>query len=57
MKMENVTPFCRKESRAVKDNYCPISIFPNLSKLFERCLYKQFSPYFGNIFLKESVWI
>ena len=42
MKMADVTPFCKKESRAVKDNYRPVSILLNLSKVYERCLYKQF---------------
>ena len=55
MKMADVTPFCKKESRAVKNDYCPANILTNLPKVFERYLYKQFSPYFDNIFSKNSV--
>ena len=54
MKMADVTPFCKKESRAVKNDYCPANILTNLPKVFERYLYKQFSPYFDNIFSKKQ---
>ena len=49
MKLADVTPVYKKGNRSVKDNYRPVSILPNLSKVFERCLYKQMSPYFDNI--------
>ena len=52
MKLEDVTPVYKKGNRSVKDNYRPVSILPNLSKVFERCLYKQMSPYFDNILSK-----
>ena len=44
MKQADVTPVYKKGNRSVKDNYRPVSIVPNLSKVFERCLYKQISP-------------
>ena len=36
----------------VKGNYRPISILANLSKVFERCIYKQISEHFENILSK-----
>ena len=35
----------KKGSRYGKGNYCPVSILPNLSKVFERCLHKQISDF------------
>ena len=32
-----------------KENYRPVSILPNLSKIFERCIFKRLSPFFENI--------
>ena len=52
MKLADVTPVYKKGNRSVKDNYRPVSILPNISKAFERCLYNQMSPYFDNILSK-----
>ena len=52
MKLADVTPVYKKGNRPVKENYRPVSILPNLSKVFERCLYKQMPPYFDNILSK-----
>ena len=49
MKLADITPVYKKGNRAVKDNFCPVSILPNLSKVFEKCLYKQISPHFDKI--------
>ena len=54
MKMVNVPPVYEKGSRSVKDNYRPVSTLPNLSNIFERCLYKQVSPYFDNILSRNQ---
>ena len=35
-----------------KENYRPNRILPNISKIYERCLYDQIAPYFENIFFK-----
>ena len=51
MKMADVTLFCKKESRAVKNNYHPVSIF---QKYLKDACFKQFSPYFDNIFSKNQ---
>ena len=45
MKLANMTPVHKKGSRYDKGNYRPVSILPNLSKVFERC-YKSKSLIF-----------
>ena len=40
----------KRRSKLSKENYRTISILPNISKVYERCLYDQFSAYFDNIF-------
>ena len=47
--MANVTPVYKKGNRSEKDNYRPVSILPNLSKIFERCLCKQISTFSKDI--------
>ena len=42
----------KKDSRYEKSNYRPISVLPNLSKIFENVLYDQISSFFENIFSK-----
>ena len=36
--------------KKVKKNYRPISMLPNVSKIYERCLYDQIATYFEHIF-------
>ena len=36
LKQADIKPNYKKESRNEKENYRPISILPNLSKIFER---------------------
>ena len=50
--MTNVTPVYKKWKRSYKDNYRPVSILPNLSKVFESCLYKQISTFFEDFLSK-----
>ena len=52
MNLQNVTPVHKKGSRYDKGNYRPVSILPNLSKFFERCLHKQISDFFDTILSK-----
>ena len=54
MKSANITSVPKKNDRTDKSNYRPISILPNLSKVFERCIYKQLSTYFGAILSKQQ---
>ena len=52
MKLANLTPEHKKSSRYDKVNYRPVSILPNLSKVFERCLHKQIFDFFDTILSK-----
>ena len=36
LKVADVTPDLKKKSKTSKDNYRPISILPNISKIYER---------------------
>ena len=49
LKVADVIPVFKKKSKTSKDNYRPISILPNTSKINERCLYNQMQTYFDNI--------
>ena len=52
MKLDNVTLFYIKSNRSDKVNYLLASILPNISKVFERCVYKQISHFFEGILSK-----
>ena len=54
MKLANVTPVHKKGNRSEKDNYRPVSILPNLSKVFERCIYNQIARFFDKILSKHQ---
>ena len=54
MKLANVTPVHKKGNRSEKDNYRPVSILPNLSKVFERCVYNQIAKFFDKILPKHQ---
>ena len=41
LKLAAISPIFRKEYSFSKQNHRPVSILPNLSKVFERILYKQ----------------
>ena len=45
-KLTNVTPVYKKGNQSEKGNYRPVNIMLNLSKFFERCVYKKMSQYF-----------
>ena len=40
-KLADVTPVYKKKSKKLKDNYRPVSILSNISKIYEKCLYDQ----------------
>ena len=52
LKVVDVTPVFKKKSKTSKDNYRPISILPNISKIYERYLYNQMQTYFDNLLSK-----
>ena len=54
IKLANVTPVHKKGHRSEKDNYQPVSILPNLSKVFERCIYNQIAQFFDKILSKHQ---
>ena len=45
LKWADVKPVFKKKSRTVKENYRAVSILPNISKIYERCLYTQLYDY------------
>ena len=45
-------PAFKKKSKTSKDNYRPITILPDISKIYERCLYNQMQTYFDNLLSK-----
>ena len=52
MKYTDVIPIHKEDDKTDKENYCPISILPNLSKVYERLTYNQIYPYFDMLFSK-----
>ena len=40
LKNADITPVFKKGDRNLKDNYRPVSILSNISKIFERCINK-----------------
>ena len=52
LKHADIKPIYKKESRNKKGNYRPVSILPNLSKIFEHCTYDQLKDYFDKILSK-----
>ena len=52
LKRADVTPLFKEKDRSEKSNYRPISILSNLSKIFERCLYRQIEDYFNRYLSK-----
>ena len=47
-----ITPVHKKGAKTSKDNYRPVSILSNISKIYERLLFKQISEYFEPILSK-----
>ena len=41
LKKTNITPAFKKGDRNCNDNYRPVSILPNMLKIFERCIFRQ----------------
>ena len=54
LKLAYVKPVFKKNSRSGKENYRPVSILPNISKIYERCLYEQLYDYFDVIFSRNQ---
>ena len=52
LKWAVVKPAHKKGSRTDKENFRLVSILPNISKIYERCLFKQLTNYFEDLFSK-----
>ena len=46
LKQADVTSLHKKDSKEVKEAYRSVSILPTLSKIFERIMFAQISPFF-----------
>ena len=46
LKLADITLLYKKGKNDPKENYRPVSIFPNLSKIFERRIFKQMPQFF-----------
>ena len=49
LKHTDVIPVHKKKDKCVKENYRPVSILTNISKVYEKLLYAQLYSYFDNI--------
>ena len=52
LKNATITPVFKKGDRDSKDNYRPVSILPNISKIFERCIFRQLSNFMDQFLSK-----
>ena len=52
LKYADITPNFKKDDKTDKTNYRRISIHPNLSKIYERSMQNQMSPYLNQMFTK-----
>ena len=52
LKLVDVTPVYKKKSKNSKDNYRPVSILSNISKIYERCIYDQIQLFFDSLLSK-----
>ena len=52
LKQANITPVFKKGERYSKDNYNPVSMLPNVSMIFERCMFRQINEYM-DVFLSK----
>ena len=52
LKQADIKPIYKKKSRNEKENYRPVTILSNLSKIFERCLYDQLKCHFDKLLSK-----
>ena len=52
LKYADVKPVFKKDLQTDKKNYRPISILPNVSKIYERCINKQLEEYFQALLSK-----
>ena len=51
--MADITPVHKKDSKSEKNNYRPVSILSNISKVYERIMFKQMSEFFESSFFSK----
>ena len=54
LKQAIITPVFKKGDKNLKENYRPVSILPNISKIFERFLFKQISNFMEPFFSQQQ---
>ena len=54
LKQANINPVFKTGGRYSKDNYRSISILPNVSKIFEKCMLRQMSHFIDNFLSKHQ---
>ena len=54
LKWADVKQVFKKNSRTVKENCRPVSVLPNISKIYVRCLYTQLYDYLDVIFSRNQ---
>ena len=54
LKQANITPVFKKGGRYSKDIYRPVRILPNVSKIFERCMFRQIKEYMDMFLSKHQ---
>ena len=52
LKLANVIPVFKKGDKNSKENYRPVSILSNISKIFERCIFRQISNFMDTFLSK-----
>ena len=55
LKHADVTPLFKKDDKSDKSNYRPISILPNLGRVYERIMHNQIYPFLNKVFFKVSM--
>ena len=53
LKRADITPVHKKDSKSEKNNYRPVSILSNISKVHERITFKQMSEFFESSFFSK----
>ena len=51
--MADITPLHKKDSKNEKNNHRPVSILSNISKVYERIMFKQMSEFFESSFFSK----
>ena len=49
LKHADVTPIYKNKDKSDKTNYRPVSVLPNISKIYEKIIYNQLYDYFDDI--------